>query len=484
MGVCYATRHDDPSRSRSEWPPHPDRLFSALVAAASSMGKGDELPKSAQEALQWLSEQGAPQLTASRASWRSAPQVHMPTNPHLKESNKNPKGLLPTHRKKASLPIPAAVPENPVVYFSWPNPDAKLKTYSPTLEEVCRNVTYLGRSRSIVSASLTENCPAPTYVPDALGEIRLRVPGSTRLDYLRKKHQDSYQSGKPVPSSTQPYRVNSQAHSSEKALQTVFDRCLIFHPDRGDRELPARSALKVTNALRSALIACIEQDHVNRGLRPVVPDVVHGHGSHPHCAYVVLPYVHPSQPYADGGIKGLAVLLPRQIEIGTLLDLARGFRLLEQRGLGIPQRSGVHVGTWHLQETPADHPPNSTLDAHTWIGPSYIWTTVTPMTFGHFPKTRNGGESAVVLDSVRMLGLDPNRVTDIAVDRFSPLHGVEPTFAFETHRKEAQMHQSPLWLRHVTLRFDQPVRGPMILGSMRYFGLGLMRPLQDWPWPI
>jgi CRISPR-associated protein Csb2 len=32
---------------------------------------------------------------------------------------------------------------------------------------------------------------------------------------------------------------------------------------------------------------------------------------------------------------------------------------------------------------------------------------------------------------------------------------------------------------HVTLTFAQAARGPVLIGSGRYFGLGLLRPLQE-----
>src|ERR1039458_6823167 len=98
-GVSMATKHDDPSRSSAEWPPHPDRLFSALVAAAADMSDRDsgELTKAGLRALQWLCGcLGAPQISVSEARGRSAPAVHMPTNPDVKE--KAVRGLLPVFR--------------------------------------------------------------------------------------------------------------------------------------------------------------------------------------------------------------------------------------------------------------------------------------------------------------------------------------------------------------------------------------------------
>lgn len=228
----------------------------------------------------------------------------------------------------------------------------------------------------------------------------------------------------------------------------------------------------MTQCLRAALIACIEEAQRARGVEPRVPDIVHGHGRHPHCAYAALPFVHPWQRYADGSIKGLAVLLPRDVRDDELLALAEGVTRLQERGLGIPR-----VGTWHLEEAAPDDPPNVTLDARTWVGPARVWATATPMVFGHFPKPRSGGEVKVVLESLARIGIQPERVEEIAVGRHSPLYGAAPSWCFKSHQHQGEV-KPPLWMRHVTLAFDLPVRGPIVLGSKRYLGLGLMRSLE------
>src|SRR5437879_8022344 len=93
-GVCMATRHNDPTRSTPEWPPHPDRLYSALVAAAATLLDADEgcLPERAVQALNWLATQNwaggrvvGPELHAPEERRRLAPEVHMPSNPHEDE---------------------------------------------------------------------------------------------------------------------------------------------------------------------------------------------------------------------------------------------------------------------------------------------------------------------------------------------------------------------------------------------------------------
>jgi CRISPR-associated protein Csb2 len=204
-GVCMATAHDDPSRSTPEWPPHPDRLYSALVAAAASLPDANDgcLPRRAKEALTWLAAQCwaeadvvAPELHASDAYRRLAPNVHMPSNPHTDEIWQQSKEgkpqaaqksfdlrtLLPIHRKKTALPIPAVLPEEPAVYFIWRNAEAN--GHFKTLRDICELVTYIGRSRSLVRVSIAEDAPAATHAPDPLGQIQLRVPGGNRLEQL------------------------------------------------------------------------------------------------------------------------------------------------------------------------------------------------------------------------------------------------------------------------------------------------------------
>lgn len=501
-GVCMATRHNDPDRRVPEWPPHPDRLFSALVAAAAEPCDGDvdvntHIPEAARNALQWLLNQGAPLLAASPARRRAAPDVHMPSNPHpteiptslepgprtrdrekrRKELEAGVRNLLPVHRKKGGLPIPAVIPDEPAVHFVWPNAEPnevvhEQSTASDLLTGIAERVTRLGRSRSLVQLCIVTQAPATTHLPDPLGQEQLRVPGPDRLGYLIDKFRRD--GGKPEPCPVRRYRrVSARSHSS-RTLHSAFERVFIFKPSKGDPLLSAESTVKVTRVFREALIASIEEDQRARGVEPRIPDIVHGHGEHPHCAYVALPSVHPWQRHADGTIKGLALIVPRTVQHDDLLDLACGLIRLQENGLGIPG-----IGTWRLQEVPADDPPIHTLDPMIWTQASRIWVTATPMVFGHFPKRNDGGEPKVILDSLQMIGIDPDNVTEIAVGRHSPLHGAPPSWSFKTRRDRESNGQPKRLIRHVTLRFKHPVEGPILLGCMRYFGLGLMRPLEE-----
>ncbi|HWO94723.1 MAG TPA: type I-U CRISPR-associated protein Csb2, partial [Dehalococcoidia bacterium] len=273
-----------------------------------------------------------------------------------------------------------------------------------------------------------------------------------------------------------------------------FGRLWVFQPDKDDPALPIVATLRVTQALRRALLRNVHDAVCGckrwRGQVPScreaskcyakIPGMLSSHAPDcgplkaPHVAFAPLPFVHPVQRHADGEIKGVGILVPRDMErdLSVMAMLARGLRGIEQHGLRIPG-----VGEWRLREVSADDPPLMTLDPLTWTEPSHAWATVTPMVFGHFPKPDKEGEAKVVLDSLHLAGIDPSRVVEIAVGQHSPLHGVPPSWSFNTRRDRNEAEEPRRLVRHVTIRFDAPVEGPLALGALRYFGLGLMRPL-------
>lgn len=513
-GVFMATKHDDPSRSTPEWPPHPDRLYSALVAAGAEPdgSGGTSLADAERNALKWLAEQGSPEIRAATAHLRTTPAVPMPSNPHDTEVWKKGSGgtrvarpgsdkeWLPIHRKKALLPIPAVIPEEDAAWFKWPK--AEPQGHREILKSICARVTCLGRSRSLVRVTIEGHAPDSTHLPDPLGEFQLRVPARNRLSYLEQKYMQD--GGKPEPSPTRRYRLRQTdlAESTSKAHLSVFDRFWVFQPTSGDPSLPIEFTLRATRSLRAALMSQLHEmtcdcahwkswEHRTNRIPPCmeaqacyakIPSVLTGYSRDcrpleaPHLAFMSLPFVHPIQRHADGAIKGLAILIPRDLgdESSVLRLLARALSRIQESGVPI---SGV--GRWRLKETPADVLGLATLDRKTWTRRSRYWTTATPVVFGRFPKPTNGGEANVVLDSLRLAGIDDSNVVEIITDMHASLHGAPPIRYFRPSREHAHSAESRVWMRHVTLQFDKPISGPLAIGSLRYFGMGLMRPMES-----
>src|SRR5215472_13400616 len=73
-GVAFAAQ--GPDTAAPDWPPQPDRVFSALVATWGARGEQE----SEAAALRWLDEQALPVLLASGSEPRSVPRVYVPPN--------------------------------------------------------------------------------------------------------------------------------------------------------------------------------------------------------------------------------------------------------------------------------------------------------------------------------------------------------------------------------------------------------------------
>jgi CRISPR-associated protein Csb2 len=126
----------------------------------------------------------------------------------------------------------------------------------------------------------------------------------------------------------------------------------------------------------------------------------------------------------------------------------------------------------------------STLRAETWCAEARSWASATPIALDRNPGDLSSmdpkkeaaayaeAEVSVALSCERIGLPKPARVTVVPA---APLVGSDKARhfgAFSTGTPPVQR-----MLVHATLVFDVPVRGPILLGAGRYFGLGLFRPL-------
>jgi CRISPR-associated protein Csb2 len=111
------------------------------------------------------------------------------------------------------------------------------------------------------------------------------------------------------------------------------------------------------------------------------------------------------------------------------------------------------------------------------VGPARTWRAVTPFTPSRYPKkNRDEWQSFVVNEiqrELRFRGCDHAPEVEL-------MHG--PWTAFVRHRPAARLRgdkrqgQAHLPAEFVRLRFAEPVHGPLTLGWLSHFGLGLFAP--------
>lgn len=469
------------SRSSAEWPPHPLRLFSALVAACEECDAEEAEREGMRRALRWLETLPPPEIHVSRARKRTALVTYVPVNDATLTDGAK---LLPASRSRQERFFPTMIPEDPRATFVWSDADRQeIAAHRDSLRRLAAEMVYLGHSSSLVRGGLVEDPPEQRLVwaPDASGRGRpriLRTIGVGRFEQLRDFHDRSREFERrydPPDEPQLPYAVRGEQRDDPP--ETVFGHTehewFVFQfVPKQSRPLPMclRLAVKVRTALMQ--------------LSDPAPPIISGHegdrvSGRTHLAIVPLAYV--DHFHADGTIKGIAVVLPRGLSLEerrpVIQALAQLKELTFQEGaLGLEP-----VGTAENLKS---------LQAWQYWPVRDRWASVTPVVFGHFPRKRidEPRMQRVVADSLAQIGLK-DELEEVRISQISPIRGVPHALAFPT----LDTRGKPVWKTrtadsrqlkkldgrvraHVELIFKRPVQGPILLGAGRYYGLGLCRP--------
>jgi CRISPR-associated protein Csb2 len=457
-------------RDAVEWPPHPARVFCALVASARSDSDSDR------DALRWLEGLPAPVVQASPTVRPDRRASYVVTNSVAASGGSQ----FHPGRTSALKVRHSVVPSSSRVRVVWAGVDAEPSTVA-VLDALARRVPYLGRSTGVATLSIgVDSVPGLSGVPDGLeqfdpapgarGDVGLRVPYPGYLDLLIEQ----YDNDRPAweVSREVNYRRAGRAPSASKApgvTPSVYTDVIIlrFTGLRPDGRLTAT----FTEALRRAVMAATADP---------LPDALHGHGANgrPHVAFLALP--NADNPQADGHLLGMAVAIPdlpeqerRAIVRGVLVGMSSGGG--EPRGEHKTMRLSVpRIGQVDLAYQPGLVRPWG-IRPERWRRGSDHWVSVTPVILDRYP--RKGDLEQEIARSCALVGLPTPR--DIVVST-SPLvaGGIQMRPGDLPEQARGKL------FRHVELRFDVKVAGPILLGAGRYLGLGLMAPLDPSGLPV
>lgn len=458
-GVCRAARgigDDSP-----DWPPQPDRVFSALTSAWGVRG---ELAVE-RAALEWLETQPPPVISASAHTARTTPDVYVPPN------DPKPSTILPETRKRKPRRFPVARPEDPNVELIWS--EAPDSTTFDALNALASCVGYLGHS-----ASLTR--------------CRFFVRNAEKSDW------------KPIPARRRVYpgrlRELEEAHRAEPDRPVIRPGAPVFQEPAHSPELPAewlvleavggeipdiRASASVCRLLRHALMA----GYRRADLGEHIPEIVSGHAldgtptRHPHLSIAPMAFV--GSPHADGRVFGFAVIPPsgevllRIDGFQAAFETVAPYRTDEQRRIltlqGPPLRKPLY-----LAPAPDDGDGKRSLRPRPYLRESPKWASVTPIVLDRHLKRNDDAESReLVACACEHAGLprpNPNR---IQVSKHSAIRGApsarplagEPPWTRWKLPKSLESRQ----LVHAVIDFDHSVSGPVLLGAGRFTGLGFCR---------
>ncbi len=528
-GRYSATAHFD--RKEYEWPPHPARLFSALVA---TWADSDQPDPSERAALEWLESLDPPTISAARVfprrsmthfvpvndaavigkSWyeRKAAQVdelNQQFESALEESagevnskvtriqtkleralnvddqvdslgNTNPNDaarLLPDGRNKQERVFPSVTLEDPHVTFTWET-DVDPKT-SETLDGILERVTRLGHSSSLVSCRVVSNHPNPAFVPGR-GDHLIRTVRSGQLRTLENQYaQHKACRPRSLPFEGVYYGPPGTGTDSEQKLSpNLAGKWITFEFRLNSRWFPATESVLIARTMREAIFHYADD----------LPEGLTGHtesgspSQHPHVSFIPLPYV--GWEHADGRLMGVAVMIPDQCDPRTEISLLRAIGKWEQEANTLVLKLG-RKGVVEIERKPAT--AITSLKRKFWEGPARSWTTVAPIALPAHPGGLSNGTSHSrsrawdratqgVADSCAHVGLPTP--TDVALSLNPFVKGSRRASEYPTFKQSGRNGtEVARQLIHAQIEFDRPITGPLLLGSGRYFGLGLMRPI-------
>lgn len=523
MGRYAATSHND--RSRAEWPPHPARFFSALVAALYDR---EPVNHSERDALLWLEQQKAPSLWVdleSQVARRQVQDVYVPVNdvtlgldtairdaektlqqadsaakrkkaesklaaarsaPNAVETRPSDKdletaiALLPERRTRQVRTFPVIIPETATFAFLWQEADAT--RHCAALDQLCARVTRLGHSSSLVRCSIVDRDITPTLVPGDDGTLTLRVVGPGQL----KRLDDAFAihrglENRVLPSRPQRYRLASTIAVASPAAESVFStEWIIFERVGGSRPLSSRTT-DIARALRAALL----EQHGEKGMSPTLSGHQdNGPTNQAHVAFVPLPFV--GHEHADGAVMGCALVLPRQFPASDRETL---FRLVAKWEKERSEHGRLTLGGGSLPPfiiRRVDVPAKIALDPLRWCHASTRFATATPIALdknpGNLRSNQDGTAHKAALEAQQNIAAACERI--VGVRPVSVEVSLAPFLPGAQHVRQflpwpGRPGRTTRVRVHADIRFADRVSGPLLLGAGRYFGLGLCLPVED-----
>lgn len=442
-GRYVATSFHD--RAEPEWPPHPARLFSALVATAA---EHDGLVDGARQALRWLERQGAPRVLASDASPRAVLTTYVPVNAGrvlgdwsrqddrlhdaLKALDEAQRGgdakairraqrsvdtarkqleeqiarsseddgdhspaacssalrLLPQHRDKQPRTLPSVTPDEPRVRYVWPDAEPDVSTRD-ALSELARRLVRLGHSSSLVACRVVDEAPAPggldAWVPSGDTDDTAGLPTLRTVEPGQLAHLDSAHARH---RGVEPRVLPARHHPYRRGGDAGADAtpASVFGEWIVLREIDPDGGRRLgVGATRTEDVTRAMRGALLRHADEPAPSILTGHA--PGGGRLEQPHVafvtlpDVGSPHSHGRILGAAIVLPLGIGADDRRAVLRAVGRWEQAGLELTMG---RAGRMKLERV-VDRDPRTTLAPSTWTNASRRWASVTPVALDQNP---------------------------------------------------------------------------------------------------
>jgi len=509
-GLYHGVRTDARGRDTSDWPPAPGRLHQALLCAALA-GLSPKLREAdagaALIALQWLENLDCPPIIyapATLADARPRLQVALPHN------NKRKKGTDILRHELQLAPLcrftqwdtPGATPLRVCYIWDVSGVEAdELRRHYESLVELAARVSYLGRAedRVEIRVAVLDSLPAlepgcRRWEPAMHGDPR-PVPRAGSVKELNARY------AKPIAARTrkpdavtclrlQPYR-RSDTLSAPVPVQTAIVR---IYPDNGDPDARERAFdATAVHSWRAHVRHTLNRvfDRIRWSDHDLAKELVQGHradGSRteqPHLAILPLPSLNATG-VADGLVRRFVLAGFARLQIAE--QAAEIYRTLADNLDEEPLLQDQSPLGFLLRRDRTD-PARDAIWSRC-LEPNDRWATALPAALTrHFkvPKFTPDGSplgsnerhlrrqreiAALIEKNLLNMGFPTAMVKNCRIEP-----AISPILAKTERADRYRSNSTRCYYTHVALAFDSPASGPIILGDLRYQGLGLCFPM-------
>jgi len=478
-----------------DWPPSPARLHEALLSSAL-VG----VPRSTVEteevwaAFRWFETLPPPVIFASAQNeeLRTSTRIAIPqNNPNKTKLHEHSILLAPTLK---AIPLTDTPLE---VVYQWDIGDETPEGALEILRDATARVSYFGRGedRAEVSLSVTDappTLPLVRWLPDNTGDTELWGAISGTTDGLRKRHTAKVPPRETRMPAQRWMRLVRYSDDAPQPTQAVSTAIFLLFPDDDDPDARPLDCDPQNGGLWREFfrhLICDMAEEPSYWDDPAfASELLTGHvankskNANSHLAIVPLPSLNANNT-ADGRIRRIALLgyapTDRQAEAREIFETV--FRALDDRIETLKNNATVRI---------VRHDASSDKIWYFLTRRSRSWATVSPVAISrHFNvpqfKVDDTGAQTALSENERIR----YRNTEIVKLLRSSLEhiGIPPDLAQECHIEltstpliprtlRAERYRPPnekAFITHAYIEFPRLVRGPLLLGDRRYFGLGL-----------
>jgi CRISPR-associated protein Csb2 len=460
-----------------EWPPDPARLFQALLAGART-GSYQNSCIAWSSVLSELETLPPPEMLAAPAERRYRYRIAVPNNDsdeagrEWRAGRDFDAGSLRTLKTVAPREVCPSGAEAPHVYYIWPLMNADVDPRDVAQVAHCLHTFGWGIDMAYADSfvlndeqkkKLVSDSGYRHYQPGGQGKLS-KVPASGYLKDLTEAYERACnrQTARGIDPSTRALAYGQEYYSVVAQTGTATAQFSLRRLDDEDKNyaVPWALGMQVAAWMRHAAAEALrDEGYPDNFVNSYV--LGHGNGHERHMSFVPVPTVHAKHP--DGAIRRVMLVEPSDSD-GSVA------RLLQERLAPSVLRKLVEGGGPQPVCSLTEAPNDSVMKRYK--ATALEWQTVTPMVL-HGHNSEHGKFSLkkteqLLYQAFEKAGYSRRSIAEVF---FQPAPFWQGTEGAKTMRVPAHLDRFPRY--HVAVKFNEPVRGPVLAGIGRHYGVGL-----------